>query len=165
MSSKGIKRLEEEFSELRKGGLSHVGGSAGPINRNFKHWRACFIGPKRTPYENGLFYVEMVFDDNYPDTKPKVRFKTKVFHPNIYSDGSICIDYLNNWKEQKIQNIRSIIDALFELLCFPNFGSRANTDCTKENYEQKASECRSQNCGASQNYVWNYDTSWKPCNY
>ena len=160
MSLKGTKLLEKEFSELRKGGLSHIGGSAGPINREFKHWRACFIGPKRTPYENGLFYVEMRFTEDYPDTKPEVRFRTKVFHPNVYENGKVCIDYLNNWSSQNIKNIKSIIDSLFELLCFPNFSSRANTNCTKENYNQKASECRSMNCGASQNYNWNFYDNW-----
>jgi len=36
------------------------------------------------------------FTEEYPNKPPKVKFVTKVFHPNVYKDGSICLDILKN---------------------------------------------------------------------
>ena len=46
--------LQNEYKDIKKGLLSAIDGSAGPLNKsNFKHWVACFIGPSETPYEGG----------------------------------------------------------------------------------------------------------------
>ena len=36
------------------------------------------------------------FSEEYPNKPPKVKFVTKMFHPNIYADGQICLDILQN---------------------------------------------------------------------
>ena len=49
-------------------------------------WAATIFGPADTPWEGGIFSLRMTFCDQYPDKPPKVRFTTKVFHPNgVYS--------------------------------------------------------------------------------
>ena len=54
-------------------------------------WNAIIIGPSDTPYEGGMFIVNIDFSANYPFKAPKVLFKTKIFHPNIKQDtGEIC---------------------------------------------------------------------------
>lgn len=54
-------------------------------------------GPKDTPYEGGLFYVDIELDDQYPFVPPKMKFITKVWHPNISSaSGAICLDILKD---------------------------------------------------------------------
>ena len=45
-------------------------------------WAATIFGPSDTPWEGGIFSLRMTFCDQYPDKPPKVRFTTKVFHPN-----------------------------------------------------------------------------------
>ena len=45
-------------------------------------WAATIFGPADTPWEGGIFSLRMTFCDQYPDKPPKVRFTTKVFHPN-----------------------------------------------------------------------------------
>lgn len=89
------------------------------------HWQATIMGPTDSPYSGGVFLVTIHFPPDYPFKPPKVTFtincqiqilsyvcitfrglmlfcfqvafRTKVFHPNINSNGSICLDIL---KEQ-----------------------------------------------------------------
>lgn len=35
--------------------------------------------------------IEMVLPSNYPFTGPKVTFTTKIFHPNVYTSGLVCL--------------------------------------------------------------------------
>lgn len=54
-------------------------------------------GPSDTPYEGGIFYVDIELDDQYPFVPPKMKFITKVWHPNISSaSGAICLDILKD---------------------------------------------------------------------
>ena len=40
-------------------------------------------GPKDTPFESGKFKMELFLPEDYPMTPPKLRFITKIYHPNI----------------------------------------------------------------------------------
>ena len=152
---KGIEKLQEERAFLRKGGLSHIGGSAGPISKkDFLHWQASFYGPKYTPYEGGLFYIEMKFNENYPKEKPEVIMKTKIYHPNINESGKICLDYLDSkWTENN--NVRGIVDSVCELLAEPNFDSPLNFSIDKINYEKIAKEYTQKYALEDQEINWN----------
>lgn len=55
------------------------------------------MGPGESPYSGGVFFVNIHFPPDYPFKPPKVQFQTKVYHPNVNSQGSICLDIL---KEQ-----------------------------------------------------------------
>ena len=112
---KGLEKLEEEIKFIRrKGPLASMGGSAGPINGDMFHWQGIFVGPIGSHYEGGLYYLEMIFSEDYPLVSPKVRMRTPIYHPNIRFDGKICVDYLNNWKEEN--NIIGLINAVYLLL-------------------------------------------------
>lgn len=41
-------------------------------------------GPKDTPFEGGVFEVILKVPEQYPLVAPNVRFKTKIFHPNVH---------------------------------------------------------------------------------
>ncbi|KAL9252114.1 Ubiquitin-conjugating enzyme E2-17 kDa-like protein [Drosera capensis] len=71
--------------------------SAGPMSDNMFNWQATIYGPNDSTYAGGVLLVNFHFPTDYPFKPPKVAFKTKVFHPNINSNGSICLDIL---KEQ-----------------------------------------------------------------
>lgn len=55
-----------------------------------------FNRPHDTPFEDGTFKLTIEFTEEYPNKAPTVRFVSKMFHPNVYADGGICLDILQN---------------------------------------------------------------------
>ena len=51
-------------------------------------------GPENSPYEGGIFELDLSITDRYPFEPPKLRFITPIYHPNIDSTGRICLDLL-----------------------------------------------------------------------
>ena len=113
-----LKRLTKELKKLSKDPVDNC--SAAPINdEDIYLWCATIMGPTGTPYENGIFHLEMLFTKDYPIKPPQVRFKTKIFHPNIDSSGGICIDILKDaWNP--LLSVRTILLSICSLLNDPN---------------------------------------------
>lgn len=89
------KRIVRELGELQRDPPSNC--SAGPANEeNIYDWKATIIGPEGSPYAGGLFHLIIGFPTDYPFKPPKVQFVTKIFHPNINSNGGICLDILKD---------------------------------------------------------------------
>ena len=63
------------------------------------------LGPSGTPYEGGTFLVDIVIPANYPFEPPKMRFDTRLWHPNVSSqNGAICLDILKTeWSAARRQ--------------------------------------------------------------
>jgi ubiquitin-conjugating enzyme E2 D len=118
MSNKALKRIEKELKEIEKEPPSNC--TAGPINRiNMYDWEATIIGPSNSPYAGGIFKLTVSFSEKYPFKPPKVKFITRIYHPNINSSGSICLDILNtNWSPAL--TIIKVLLSISSLLTDPN---------------------------------------------
>lgn len=67
-------------------------------NPNVLNWKVTMYGPEGTLYEGGYFLIKIDFDEKYPEVKPEVKFRTKIYHTNVnQTDGHVCISTLNNW--------------------------------------------------------------------
>ena len=112
-----IKRLQKELDDIKKNDIPNL--SAGPINDNLFEWDAVILGPVSTPYEGGVFNLNISIPSNYPFKPPIVIFKTKIYHPNINSSGSICLDILKNQWSPAL-TISKILLSICSLLSDPN---------------------------------------------
>ena len=59
------------------------GISAFPNESNQRYFEVMIEGPNETPYQGGMFRLELFLPEDYPMAAPKVRFLTKIYHPNI----------------------------------------------------------------------------------
>src|SRR5574343_62638 len=95
MNSNAERRLLKDLKKLETEDSSS-GITATPDDDSLFRWKAVIFGPDDTEWEGGIFRLILEFTEDYPNKPPKVKFLTKMFHPNIYNDGSICLDILQN---------------------------------------------------------------------
>jgi len=70
-------------------------------------------------YAGGVFRLELFLPADYPMAPPKVRFLTKIYHPNIDKLGRICLDILKDKWSPALQ-IRTVLLSIQALLSAPN---------------------------------------------
>ena len=122
------------------------GINASPDEDNIFSWTAVIIGSVDTPFEDGIFCLTLKFSEEYPNKPPVVKFTTKMFHPNIYQDGSICLDILKErWSPS--YDVTAILTSIQSLLSDPNPSSPANNVAAQllrdnpREYEKRVRAC------------------------
>lgn len=112
------RRILKELKDMESRPTDNC--TAGPVNTNDIYlWQGTIIGPKDSPYEGGLFKLEIRFPIDYPFKPPNVKFITKVYHPNINSNGGICIDILKDQWSPSL-TIDKVLLCISSLLTDPN---------------------------------------------
>merc|ERR1719223_975638 len=76
-------------------------------------------GPRDTPFQGGIFQLELFCPKGYPMEPPWVRFLTKIYHPNVDKLGRICLDILKDKWSPALQ-IRTVLLSVQALLSAPN---------------------------------------------
>ncbi|UKK02194.2 ubiquitin carrier protein [Theileria orientalis] len=144
MSTFARRRIVQDITRITKD--PPKGTSALPFSNNMMYCHAIINGSEGTIWECGTFHLIIKFSEDYPTKPPNVRFLSKMFHPNIYNDGSICLDILQNqWTP--MYDIASILMSIQALLSDPNPKSPANTEASEiytENlflYNKRVLEC------------------------
>lgn len=61
--------------------------------------RAAIIGPKGTPYHDGLFFFDIHIPSAYPCAPPLVYYHSGGLriNPNLYNNGKVCLSLLGTW--------------------------------------------------------------------
>ncbi|KAM0677951.1 Ubiquitin-conjugating enzyme E2 2 [Binucleata daphniae] len=93
MSTQAKRRLIKDLNRLSK---SNESVYAQPLDDDLYTWCSVIIGPENTPFQNGTFTLLLFFSESYPHEPPNVKFISKMFHPNIYKNGDLCLDILKN---------------------------------------------------------------------
>jgi len=95
------------------------GITATPYEDNLRYFNVLISGPTESCYEHGFFKLELFLPADYPMAPPKVRFLTKIFHPNVDKLGRICLDILKDKWSPALQ-IRTVLLSIQALLSAPN---------------------------------------------
>lgn len=112
------KRIMKELQAVKDDPAAHI--TLEFVNESdIHHLKGSFIGPPDTPYANGKFIVDIEVPMEYPFKPPKMKFDTKLYHPNVSSvTGAICLDILKNaWSP--VITLKSALISLQALLQSP----------------------------------------------
>jgi ubiquitin-protein ligase len=125
MNDKISKRIIKEIEKIKSGEFNDVDITI-PNEKNIKHLNAIVYGPKDTYYYGGKFIIDIILSKDYPLKPPKIKFITKIFHPNIGLNGTICLDILQH-KWSPAMSIANVITSIQLLLQEPNPDSPLNS--------------------------------------
>lgn len=129
MSNPSRRRLLNDYKKYQREGPS-LGVIVKPRPENMMDCECIIMGPDDTEWEGGVFKLIMEFTDEFPSKPPKVKFITQMFHPNIYTDGKICLDILDkSWTP--IYDFNAILTSIQSLLSDPNPDSPANQEAAR----------------------------------
>lgn len=117
-------RLRKELKDLQKEPLEGIFLQVD--EDNLLSWKGQINGPEGTAYQGYVLRVNITLSENYPLASPKVVFDHPVFHPNIGSSGSICLDILNSQWAPTL-TLGKLMLSLSSLLNDPNASSPLNS--------------------------------------
>lgn len=113
-----LRRIQKELKDLKD---PPPNVSCGPVtDTDLFNWKATIIGPEGSPYQGGLFFLNIHFPADYPFKPPRVQFTTKVYHPNINANGGICLDILKDTAWSPALTISKVLLSVCSLLTDPN---------------------------------------------
>ncbi|XP_076034587.1 ubiquitin conjugating enzyme 4 [Oratosquilla oratoria] len=117
MANIAIQRIKREFKEVIKSDEAQKCAiKVELVGDDYRELKGEIAGPPDTPYEGGTFQLEIKIPETYPFNPPKVKFVTKIWHPNISSvTGAICLDILKDqWAAA--MTLRTVLLSLQALL-------------------------------------------------
>ncbi|KAH9480093.1 Ubiquitin-conjugating enzyme E2 1 [Psilocybe cubensis] len=132
-----LRRVNKEISDCKNDKTSQI--KIELFDESPFHLKGSFPGPEGTPYEGGLFEVDIVIPDSYPFQPVKMKFITKVYHPNVSSaSGAICLDILKDaWSP--VLTLKSTLISLQSLLCSPEPNDPQDAEVAKHYMTSKSS--------------------------
>ncbi|XP_022744622.1 ubiquitin-conjugating enzyme E2 22-like [Durio zibethinus] len=137
-----IKQLAKELKSLDESPPEGI--KVGVNDDDFSIIYADIEGPAGTPYENGVFRMKLLLSHDFPQSPPKGYFLTKIFHPNIATNGEICVNTLKkDWNPSL--GLRHVLIVVRCLLIEPFPESALNEQAGKmllENYDEYARHAR-----------------------
>ena len=158
MASQSALILRKQLNDLKKNPVE--GFSAGLLDdNNIYKWEVMIVGPPETYYEGGLFKAHLEFPLDFPQRPPKMKFISEIWHPNIHTNGDVCISILHepgddqfgyekaNERWLPVHTVETILISVISMLSDPNDTSPANVDAAKQwredikAFKRKVAEC------------------------
>ncbi|CAF1365186.1 unnamed protein product [Adineta ricciae] len=113
------KLLAIHYNELQKNLAPLCYAEPEDPTKNMLHWIGWIDGPDDTPYSGGKFHLIIDFPFDFSFKSPNVRFITQIFHPNISSNGEICLNILHSQWSPAL-TIRGLLVSLCSLVTDAN---------------------------------------------
>ena len=136
-------RVAKELRECQKdttGGIT-VAEQADVQAGCMAHWSGTIKGPVSSPYEGGTFSIDIMLPKEYPFVPPKMKFSTKIWHPNISSQsGAICLDILKNEWSPAL-TVRTALISLQALMSAPEPDDPQDAVVAKQYKENQTDFC------------------------
>jgi ubiquitin-protein ligase len=115
------KRILRDIADIYKSPLTDMNIYYQHDDEDIFKGYAAIIGPKDTPYEDGLYCFDITFPTDYPISPPLVVFRSfkERINPNLYENGKVCLSILNTWAGEQwsaCQSLRSVLNTLVSIL-------------------------------------------------
>ncbi|KAJ6630649.1 ubiquitin-conjugating enzyme/RWD-like protein [Mycena sp. CBHHK59/15] len=92
-----LRRIQKELTDINKKPIEGI--TVETKDDNLFEWKCAIKAASDSPYKNGTFHFTLSLPQNFPFKAPTVTFTTKIYHPGINEEGSICVPVLRDeWK-------------------------------------------------------------------
>ena len=133
-----LRKLIDELRDNQSNPILNIGYNIGLTNHdNPFQWRVTLFGPRDTPYNGGIFFLTLIFSDDYPSRPPEVKFDTPIYHINVRSItnaneslGEPNLNILNQWKPEF--KVKDIIISIYSLFYMNNINCVFSWDMAEE---------------------------------
>ncbi|XP_004714963.1 ubiquitin/ISG15-conjugating enzyme E2 L6 [Echinops telfairi] len=114
------KRVAKELEDLQ-GSLPCYLRNLVSEPDNILVWHMLLL-PSEPPYNLKAFNVSLIFPEDYPFKPPKIRFTTKIYHPNVEESGQVCLPITSNENWKPCTKTRQVLEALNMMVNQPDLG-------------------------------------------
>lgn len=119
-----IHRLVSDIRNIRKNPLHSEGIYYTHDDEEMLKGYVMIVGPRDTPYENGLYFFDVLFPTDYPHSPPSFNYLTNDgktrFNPNLYRSGKVCLSILNTWRGEQWTSCQTLASVLLTLVTIFN---------------------------------------------
>ena len=119
MNQINTKRILKDITELNNNNLNSHGIYHLTKDDDLFNLNILMIGPPKTPYENGYYFFDINFPQEYPWKPPNVKFISMTnnirFNPNLYINGKVCLSLINTWSGPKWTSCNTISTVLLSI--------------------------------------------------